>query len=260
MDSLSKEQARAALAALYPRYYVYHLVGVDGQPFYVGQGRGNRVFVHELDQRAAGVSEKLDLIRACTKSPIGLRYRLLGPFESQAEAHDRELSEIARLGRRISGGVLTNLTEGGPGARGTETGSKDVYGERGIANRFMLQFITAESLPIRPVSTFDPKALRIHRVRRALTKRQAGALVASAIANNVSLEGACEIPRRMVVAHGDKSVELAIENGAGCSILETASATLVTGKPSGYEIFRLNPVQVKAAINLVPPDLLAHSD
>lgn len=259
MDLLSKEQARRVLAKFYPHYYVYQLVGIDEKPFYVGKGRGNRIFVHELDPRAPGISEKLDLIRSCAMSSCGLRYRLFGPFETQAEAHEREISEIATLGRRIDGGFLTNLTDGGAGAKGAETGSGDAYGERGIANRFVLQFIKAGSIPIRPTSSFTPTPLLAHRVRRALTTRQAGALVASAIANGVPLEGACEIPRRMVVTHENKSTELAIENGAGCSILETGAAALVEGKAGGFEVFALSRDQVRAVIRLVPPDLLAHS-
>lgn len=44
-------------------YYVYTLAYPDGRVFYVGKGRGDRVYQHERDARDGRISKNCDIIR-----------------------------------------------------------------------------------------------------------------------------------------------------------------------------------------------------
>jgi len=91
-------------------YYVYLLTDPrDGKIFYVGKGRGNRIFAHArnaLDQELA--SDKLDVIRAIGAAGLEVGYELLRFGMTENAAFDVEAAAIQLLG--LDG--LTNAVAG----------------------------------------------------------------------------------------------------------------------------------------------------
>lgn len=90
------------------------------EPFYVGKGRGDRCFVHEVTAlRKTGVkcrSFKSSLIRKICKAGLRPEIWILKSDLTTSEAHDLEIDLIAKIGRRDRKmGPLTNLTDGGDG-------------------------------------------------------------------------------------------------------------------------------------------------
>jgi len=98
-------------------YYVYGLFGIDGKPFYIGKGSGDRIACHEIEVRDdAQATAKHQVIRDAKMKGLRVGYRLLGVFEEEQEALDAEKHWIAQYGRSDRGaGVLTNTTDGGEG-------------------------------------------------------------------------------------------------------------------------------------------------
>lgn len=247
-DIFNREQTAIEIQRFGARCYVYHLIGPDNLPFYVGKGRGSRVFDHERERLEPGLSEKWDLIQSALTSGSGLRYRLIGPLKSETEAFSLEAEQILFWKRRDQGGVLTNQSDGGPGTTATRIGSPDAYGQRGVGNRYLLQWIDVKSIPIKPVLMYEPMASSKARIRRGLTRRQAGALLASAIANGDSItDGPCRIKRRMVI----DGIPFIIEDGATKSILENRAATLISGTSREDQAFQLDTAQARALCAMV---------
>lgn len=242
---MNRADTEKLLAEADGRFYVYVLHRPDGTPFYVGKGKGRRVFFHESEALGDGRSHKLNVIRAIHRAGGTVSYSILSFYESEPDCHAREVEEIERIGRHdLRTGPLTNLTAGGEGTSGLSEETKKrideelhgpaAPGERGIANRFYLELCkTVRSVPIRPLSAFTPKALKPHRSIRTPSSRMAATLAASAIANRVLLEPGCRIPRRLTV----DGTDLCIENGAGADILKAGLASLLPAETPQDERF-----------------------
>jgi hypothetical protein len=86
------------------------------EPFYIGKGKDNRATAHLLPyslKQKSYKNAKIKAIKNCGLNPLYVKY-LDGITE--AEAIKQEIILIEKIGRHnISGGTLTNLTDGGDG-------------------------------------------------------------------------------------------------------------------------------------------------
>ena len=86
------------------RFYVYAFLRLDGTPYYIGKGQGNRI------NRPTGRTTKL---------PPKDRRKVLASGLTEPEAFEYEVALISLLGRKDQGtGCLRNLTDGGEGPSG----------------------------------------------------------------------------------------------------------------------------------------------
>lgn len=88
------------------------------EPFYVGKGKGNRAEQHLAEARLTSTrTYKLHVLRQILGAGLEpVIYRT--PLINEARAFEREQELIAVMGRRKTGGFLTNLTDGGDGVSG----------------------------------------------------------------------------------------------------------------------------------------------
>ena len=77
--------------------------------------------------------------------------------------------------------------------------------------------------------------------------RQAVALVASASANGIQLDGECEIPRRVTV----EGVFGLVENGVACDILSSGLGSIVLSENPADESFRLSSDQARKVVGFI---------
>mgnify|MGYP002634187819 FL=1 len=96
------------------RFYVYAFLRLDGTPYYIGKGEGQRI------NKSAGRRFKL---------PPKDQRKVLADGLTEPEAFEYEIALISLLGRKDQGtGCLRNFTDGGEGASGavrsTETRTK----------------------------------------------------------------------------------------------------------------------------------------
>lgn len=101
-------------------YYVYLLLYPEtGIPFYVGKGKGDRYSQHLQETEATTCNvfkyRVISQIRAEGREPVAQIYRC---DLTEFDALELETYLIAQIGRRCSGGTLTNLTNGGEGTSG----------------------------------------------------------------------------------------------------------------------------------------------
>lgn len=97
---------------------------------------------------------------------------------------------------------------------------------------------------LKPTGQLKPKpSLRYPDKKIGPSFRQAVALAASASSNGVSLDGACQIPRKVVV----DGVSGFVENGVSCDVLSSgmAAVILALGSDPSEEIFELTATQAR---------------
>jgi hypothetical protein len=108
-------------------FYVYHLVdGETNTPFYVGKGKGGRLYEHlnsNGDRSGPILKRKIKKMINDGKSIVE---RIIKNNLTEKEAHKLEKSEIKKYGRLDNGtGVLCNMTDGGDGFAGREKSKKE---------------------------------------------------------------------------------------------------------------------------------------
>ena len=92
-----------------PRFYVYVLARPNGTPFYVGKGRGRRVYDHENEARKGHKCHKCSVIRKIWRYGGQVQRYIVFTTDDEQEALAYEVDLIALYGRR----TLCNLTDGG---------------------------------------------------------------------------------------------------------------------------------------------------
>jgi len=222
-DLLDVIGIRAALQNHHP-HYVYVLCRPLGEPFYVGKGVNFRALQHEADARTTKtLTHKLNVIRSLHRLGQTVAYRIDSSFADETDALARERALIAEIGRHdLRRGPLTKQTDGGEGTSNPSEESRQrrrdsLWGdaddpERQIVNRWFQKLTPVKSVPIKPVATFARAAgLWKNDDTIGMKPRQAGAIVATALANGVALEPGCLLPRRLKI----EGIEYIIENGVG---------------------------------------------
>lgn len=97
-------------------YYVYCLFRPwNGEPCYIGKGRGDRMYRHETDHKKHRNSH---LARIITKAGCELPKVVLHENLDEKTAFIYEITLIAAIGRERKGGPLVNQTDGGEGPSG----------------------------------------------------------------------------------------------------------------------------------------------
>lgn len=95
-----------------PRFYVYILVRPNGKAFYVGKGKGRRVFKHEAEARRGHECHKCSIIRKIWRQGGEVQRYIMLETDDEQEAFSYEVELIATYRR----GELVNRTGGGEGA------------------------------------------------------------------------------------------------------------------------------------------------
>ncbi len=254
---------RAALRCHHP-FYVYVLCRPEGQPFYVGKGVKLRCLHHEADARTTKtLTHKLNVIRAIIREGKSVRYRIDSSYLTEADALARERALIAQLGRHdLKLGPLTNQTDGGEGVSNPSEESRQrrrssLWGEaedpeRRLVNQWFQKLTPVKSVPIKPAATFTRAAgLWKNDDRIGMKPRQAGAIVATALANSVLLEPDCLLPRRLTI----ENVEYIVENGVGRDMVSNGMIEVHSGEDT-YETLRLTPAGYRFVVNTFGVDTL----
>lgn len=103
-------------------FYVYVLIRPDtNDVFYVGKGKGHRIFAHEQEalQQKGNNSYKLNIIRKTLNQKNKITYGIVDFYIAEEDALDQECKLIKEIGRsNLGSGTLTNLTDGGDGLTG----------------------------------------------------------------------------------------------------------------------------------------------
>lgn len=122
-------------------YYVYQLIDPrNGQPFYIGKGKGKRLGAHEIEARAGKRSRKCDTIREIWGSGREVVSEIIREFRLEAAAFRFEKKLIGQIGLAN----LTNVEPGGPGqargarAKNDEKRTEKMLGE--VLARLMVGF------------------------------------------------------------------------------------------------------------------------
>lgn len=117
MAIITLSAARAEIKANPGKFYTYILHRINGAPFYVGMGKGDRIAAHQRDA-VKRRGHKHSIIRQILSQGGEVGY-VISFFNTREDAICNERSLIQLYGRRNTvGGPLLNLTDGGEGTDG----------------------------------------------------------------------------------------------------------------------------------------------
>lgn len=109
-----------------PRFYVYVLARPNGKPFYVGKGRGKRVFEHDSEARNGCDCHKCRVIRKIWRNGGSIQRYIMFETDDEQEAFAYEIELIAMYGQR----TLANKTNGGDGMSGSTPEQRAAHSKR----------------------------------------------------------------------------------------------------------------------------------
>jgi hypothetical protein len=246
-------------------FYVYVLLRLDGQPFYVGKGIRNRIFNHEAEARNTTLkTHKLNLIRTIIKTGGELRYALPHFCDDEAEAHVFEVKLISSIGRHdLKKGPLTNQTDGGEGVTGlseetmarkaANLGGASEDPQRRVANEFFHSIAGQQnSVPIKPLGARRLEPTVPHPMPRKPTERMAKAIVAACLATNQLLSEGIRVPRMFSI----NSNPYVIENGVAKDMLKASMISIKANEKPQDEEFIVTKIGLQAILSLIPKNRL----
>lgn len=115
-------------------YYVYKLIDPRiNLPFYVGKGKGNRVYFH-LSEKSRAKSDnfkKFDKIKKIRKEGYEPEIEIVKYFENENEAYEYEEQLIKKYGRKDidKNGILTNICESSRPPKLKGKTYQEIYGD-----------------------------------------------------------------------------------------------------------------------------------
>jgi len=81
------------------KYYVYELIDPrNNKVFYVGKGKGKRVFEHEKEAIKGSMHRKCVLIREILNSNLKVINKIVKYFDEEQKAYDYEVKLISKIG------------------------------------------------------------------------------------------------------------------------------------------------------------------
>lgn len=92
-------------------FYIYLLARPNGQPFYIGKGKGRRIFKHEEEARRGCQCLKCNIIRKIWRNGGEVQRYIVFTTDDESEAYAYEAEMIAHYGINS----LSNLHAGGKG-------------------------------------------------------------------------------------------------------------------------------------------------
>ena len=115
-------------------YYVYELIDPRvNLPFYVGKGKGNRVYFHLSEQSRAKSDnfKKFDKIKKIRKEGYEPEVKIVEYFENENDAYYYEEELIKKYGKRDidEGGILTNICESARPPKLKGKTYQEIYGD-----------------------------------------------------------------------------------------------------------------------------------
>jgi len=187
-------------------YYVYVLTDPRTSiPFYVGKGTKFRYKAHESEARTGNDSinkAKCDFIREIWESGHNIQYDLIA-CQDEDDAFSVEQELILKHGKRIDGGLLFNIQNGGKDTRKPKTSHKQVlvYDTNGILQHTFASAVKAaqffecdssvvskrarECRPFRDVWVLSYKEITVDEIQEAQTSHRK----AKRAVNQCSLDG-----------------------------------------------------------------------
>jgi len=116
-------------------YYVYELIDPRvNLPFYVGKGKGNRVYFHLSEQSRAKSDnfKKFDKIKKIRKEGYEPEVKIVKYFEEENDAYDYEEELIKKYGKRDidENGILTNICESSRPPKLKGRTYQQIYGDK----------------------------------------------------------------------------------------------------------------------------------
>lgn len=108
--------AKSCASGVKWKHYVYVLMRADGTPFYVGKGKGPRLWRHKRSAENGADAHKDRVIRKEWSEGRDALYLLDSFHAGEASAFVRESQLIRSIGRLdLGAGPLVNVTDGGDG-------------------------------------------------------------------------------------------------------------------------------------------------